>query len=219
MRLGIFGGTFDPIHWGHLRSAEEVRETFQLDRVYFVPCRVPPHRQEAPGASPAERLDMIRIAVGGNASFVASDLEMRRDGKSYSVDTVRHFVESMSRADSLYLILGYDAFDLFSSWKDWRSILEMCHVIVTSRPGVGEPLTLEEIPVAVRKAFCYHAVVNGFMNEVGKSILFTRLTGLAVSASQIRKLRREERSIRYLLPDSVHAYIESRGLYGKSVAC
>jgi nicotinate-nucleotide adenylyltransferase len=219
MKLGIFGGTFDPIHWGHLRSAEEVRETFQLDRVYFVPSRMPPHRETTPVASPDERLDMVRLAIEANPAFRASDLEIKRAGKSYSIDTVRHFVDSMSKRDSCYLILGYDAFDLFSSWKDWGEILGLCHVIVTSRPGAGDCLTFEEIPVAVRQAFCYHAGVGGFVNEVGKSILFARLTGLAVSASQIRKLRREERSIRYLVPRRIQSYIESRGLYQESIAC
>lgn len=219
MRLGIFGGTFDPIHWGHLRSAEEVRETFQLDRVTFVPSRVPPHRENTPVAAPDERLAMVRLAIESNPAFRVSDLEIKRVGRSYSIDTVRHFVEAISKDDSLYLILGYDAFALFPSWKDWAEILELCHLIVTSRPGAGHCLTFEKIPVAVRQAFCYHAGVGGFVNEVGRSILFARLTDLAVSASQIRKLRREERSIRYLVPQRIQSYIESRGLYRESIEC
>jgi len=213
MKLAIFGGTFDPIHLGHLRSAEEVREKFELDRVLFVPSHVPPHREEAPAASPDERLEMVRLAIGANPAFRASDIEMKRAGRSYTIDTVRELLEGMSPLDSLYLIVGYDAFSLFASWKDWREILALCHVIVTSRPGVGESLGVEQIPVAAREAFCYDQIRERFVNELGKSILFIELTGLAVSASQIRKMRREERSIRYLLPDNVQSYIESRGLY------
>jgi len=168
-------------------------------------------------ASPDERLDMVRLAIDANPAFRVSDLEIKRAGKSYSIDTVRYFVASMSKQDGCYLILGYDAFDLFSSWKDWSEILRLCHVIVTSRPGSGDCLTFEKIPVAVRQAFCYHADVGGFVNEVGKAILFARLTDLAVSASQIRKLRREERSIRYLVPQKIQSYIESRGLYQESI--
>jgi nicotinate-nucleotide adenylyltransferase len=213
MRLAIFGGTFDPIHLGHLRSAEEVREKFELDRVLFVPSRVPPHREEAPAASSDERLQMVRLATESNPAFQTSDIETRRTGRSYTIDTVRELLEGMSPEDSLYLIVGYDAFVLFASWKHWREILTLCHVIVTSRPGVGDSFSFEQIPVAARDAFCYHENQVGFVNEVGKSISFIELTGLEVSASQIRKLRREERSIRYLVPENVRSYIESRGLY------
>jgi nicotinate-nucleotide adenylyltransferase len=219
MRLALFGGTFDPIHLGHLRSAEEVRERFELDRVLFVPCGVPPHREDAPMASPDERLDMVRLAIGANPAFRASDIEINRAGRSFTIDTVRGFLENLSAQDSLYLIIGYDAFSLFPSWKDWRQILERCHVIVTSRPGVEDSPTFEKIPVAVREAFCYDAPIGGFVSEVGKAILFARITGFAVSASQIRELRRKERSIRYLVPASVQSYIESRGLYQESNKC
>lgn len=219
MRLGIFGGTFDPIHLGHLRSAEEVREQFELDRVLFVPSHVPPHRDEAPGASPHERLEMVRLAVIGNAAFRVSDIEIRRPGRSFTVDTVRELRETMAPPDSLFLIVGYDAFLLFASWKDWRAILERCDLIVTSRPGVGERLELEQIPVAVREAFCYDQNKDGFANELGTTISFAQITGLAVSASQIRKLKREERSIRYLVPENVQSYIESQGLYREPAAC
>lgn len=219
MRLAIFGGTFDPIHLGHVRSAEEVREQFELDRILFVPSHVPPHRDEAPGASPKERLEMVRLAVNGNPAFSVSDIEIRRPGRSFTVDTVRELRETMAPRDRLFLIVGYDAFMLFASWKDWRAILERCHLIVTSRPGVGEPVTAEQIPVAVQEAFCYHQKEDGFANQLGTTISFAQITGLAVSASQIRKLRREERSIRYLVPENVQSYIESHGLYRESTAC
>ena len=155
MRLGLFGGTFDPVHSGHLKSAQEVREAYALDEVCFVPCGVPPHRNARPGAAAHHRLEMVRLAVADNPGLGVSDLEVMRPGASYSIDTVRHFAARLAPGDALYLILGLDAFLLIGSWKDWRELLALTHVIVTSRPGFGGELPYDKIPVVVREAFCY----------------------------------------------------------------
>lgn len=219
MRLGLFGGTFDPVHSGHLRSAEEVRQAHALDKVCFVPCGVPPHRSAKPGAPPRHRLEMVRLAVADNPGLCATDVEVVRPGASFSIDTVRHFSERLAPEDDLYLILGLDAFLLFGSWKDWRELLALTHVIVTSRPGSGDALPYERIPVVVREAFCYDPVRSGFRNEFGKEILFTRLTDLFVSASAIRELLGKGKSIRYLVPEEVQLYVEKHRLYSESPEC
>ncbi len=219
MRLGLFGGTFDPIHSGHLRSAEEVRQAHALDKVCFVPCGVPPHRSAKPGAPPRHRLEMVRLAVADNPDLCASDVEVVRPGASFSIDTVRHFAEKLAPEDDVYLILGLDAFLLVGSWKDWRELLALTHVIVTSRPGSGDALPYERIPVVVREAFCYDPVRSGFRNEFGKEILFTRLTDLFVSASAIRDLLGKGKSIRYLVPEEVQHYVERHHLYNESAEC
>lgn len=213
MRLGLFGGTFDPVHWGHLRSAEEVREACALDEVRFVPCGVPPHRSAKPAASARQRLEMVRLAVEDNPGLGVSDAEVARPGNSYSIDTVRHFLGTLAPADSLYLILGLDAFLLIDGWKDWRELLRLTHVVVTSRPGFGHALSYEEIPVVVREAFCYAPARFGFRNEYGKEIRFERLTDLFVSASAIRDLLGKGMSIRYLVPSAVRRYVEEQRLY------
>lgn len=227
MRLGLFGGTFDPVHSGHLRSAEEVRDAFALDEVCFVPCGVPPHRSSRPGAAPHHRLEMVRLAVADRPGLGVSDIEVARPGASYSIDTVRHFLTTLAAGDDLYLILGLDAFLLIGSWKDWRDLLSLTHVIVTSRPGFGDELPYEKIPVVVREAFCYDPfrfegpirfdgpVRSGFRNELGKEILFKRLTDVSVSASAIRKLLGKGQSIRDLVPSEVQRYVEDQHLYNE----
>lgn len=219
MRLGLFGGTFDPIHSGHLRSAEEVRDAHALDEVCFVPCGVPPHRSVETGAAARHRLEMVRLAVAHNPGLCASDVEVVRPGASFSIDTVRHFSGRLAPGDDLYLILGLDAFLLMGSWKDWRELLVLTHVIVTSRPGSGDALPYERIPVVVREAFCYDPVRSGFRNEFGKEILFTRLTDLFVSGSAIRESLRKGKSIRYLVSEEVRFYVEKHHLYSEPPEC
>lgn len=234
MRLGLFGGTFDPIHCGHLRSAAEVREACGLDQVCFVPCGEPPHRSGSPGASARHRLEMVRLAAAGRPGFTVSDVEVARPGASYSIDTVRHFSARLAHGDGLYLILGLDAFLLLGSWKDWRELLTLTHVIVTSRPGFGGELPYDKIPVVVRQAFCYHpldlggalhdhdhrgAARSGFRNEFGKEILFRRLTDVSVSASAVRELLGKGKSIRHLVSSEVRRYVREQRLYSGLQEC
>lgn len=213
MKIGIFGGTFDPIHWGHLRSAEEVREAFGLDRILFIPAAVPPHRKKQPGASPKDRLAMVRLAVAKNPGFSVSDIELRRDGKSYSIDTVRYLAKRRSSMDSLYFILGLDAFRLIGSWRNFREMFTLCNMIVTSRPGYRDSLSLRGMPVAVRSLFCYDFRKRVYRHKSGTHLYFFKITDIAISASKIRDRLREGKSIRYLVPLEVESYIKKRGLY------
>ena len=155
MKIGLFGGTFDPIHWGHLRNAEEVREAFSLDRLLFIPAGNPPHKRRGAAASARDRLEMVRLAIAKNPGLALSTVEFSRPGKSYSIDTVRHFAKSRAAQDSLYFILGLDAFLDIGSWKGFEEIFSLCHFIVTSRPGSGNSMSLSRMPVAVRRLFCY----------------------------------------------------------------
>jgi nicotinate-nucleotide adenylyltransferase len=213
MKIALFGGTFDPIHWGHLRSAEEVREAFSLDRVLFVPASNPPHRRRQPTTSAQDRYEMVRLAIDGNPSFEVSDVELTRPGKSYSIDTIRFFSRRRSANDSLYFILGLDAFREIDSWKDVDEIFPLCDLIVTSRPGNGDSMSLSTIPVAVRDEFCYDPQRHVFHHKSGTSLFFLRLTDIAISASEVGNRIKVKNSIRYLVPLEVERYIESRGLY------
>ena len=200
MKIGLFGGTFDPIHWGHLRSVEEVREAFSLDRVLFVPASHPPHKKRLPSASPSERAAMVRLATADNPRFGVSTVELSRPGKSYTIDTVRHFVKRQAGRNSLFFILGLDAFREIGSWKDFREIFPLCHLIVTSRPGFGKRLSLGRMPVAVRRLFCYDPRKKAYRHESGTFIFSFRLTDIAISSSEIRNNLRQGKSIRYLVP-------------------
>jgi nicotinate-nucleotide adenylyltransferase len=216
MRIGLFGGTFDPIHWGHLRSAEEVREAFSLDRVIFIPASIPPHKKRRPTTSAEDRLQMVRLAISGNPRFALSAVELSRPGKSYSIDTIRTFTKKQSVKDALYFLLGLDAFREIGSWKDVEEIFPLCHFIVTSRPGSGDALSLKTIPVAVRRGFCYDFHKDFYRHKGGKHLYFTKLTDLGISASEIRKRLAKGKSIRYLVPPKVESYIEKKSLYQTS---
>jgi nicotinate-nucleotide adenylyltransferase len=213
MKIGLFGGTFDPIHWGHLRSAEEVSETFGLDRVYFIPASIPPHKRGQTTTPAQDRLQMVRLAVTGNARFSVSTIEILRVGVSYSIDTIREFDVKKRKGDSIYFIIGLDAFREIATWKDFTAIFPLCNFIVTSRPGSKESDPLRGTGVAVKKLFCYDFKQKNYRHRSGTRIFFIELTDIAISASEIRTLVKQGKSIRYLVPPAVEKYIERRGLY------
>jgi nicotinate-nucleotide adenylyltransferase len=214
MKIGLFGGTFDPIHWGHLRSAEEVSETYALDRVYFIPASIPPHKRGQTTTPAPDRLHMVRLAVAHNPRFSASTIEMSRLGVSYSIDTIRQFAAKKRKGDSLYFIIGLDAFREIGTWKDFADIFPLCHFVVTSRPGSKDHDPLKGTGVAVKKLFCYDFHRKNYRHRSGMRIFFIELTDIAISASEIRALVKQGKSIRYLVPTVVEQYIKRRGLYG-----
>ena len=136
MRLGLFGGTFNPIHLGHLRAGLEIQERFSLDRVLYLPAAIPPHKATRELLSFAHRLKMVRLAVKGQSRLKASDAEIKRPGKSYSIQTVRYFHRAFPQGVDLFFILGLDAFLEISTWKDYRQLFGLCHFIVLDRQGV-----------------------------------------------------------------------------------
>jgi len=213
MKIGLFGGTFDPIHWGHLRSAEEVSETFGLDRVLFIPASIPPHKRGQTTTPARDRLELVRLAVAKNPRFSVSTVEILRPGVSYTLDTLRHFAGKKREGDSLFFIIGLDAFREIGTWKDFAAIFPLCNFIVTSRPGSKERNPLRGTGVAVKKLFCYDFKRKNYRHHSGTRIFFTELTDIAISASEIRELVRKGKSIRYLVPSEVEKYIKQRGLY------
>lgn len=189
MRLGVFGGTFDPIHLGHLRAAENALECLELDRVAFIPAGTPPHRAE-PSSSALDRYAMTALATAGHPRFVVSDVELRRDGPSYTVDTVAGLRQESPEAE-VFVIVGSDTFPEMATWKEHDRLLVLCTVAVVARPA--------EAGVAGGGPWPRVARVAG--------------PGLDISASAIRGRVRERRSIRYLVPDAVADYIAKRALY------
>jgi nicotinate-nucleotide adenylyltransferase len=212
VRVGIFGGTFNPIHFGHLRSAEEIREALTLNHTYFVPSAIPPHKERTDLVSAHHRLRMVELAVADHPFFSPSAVELERSGKSFSVDTIRHFLTSLSPA-ALYFIMGLDAFREIHTWKDYPTIFSLCHVIVTSRPGCPEVPLTQLIPVALRGEFCYDPIARRCMHTSGYALAFCPITGLDISASAIRQRIQQGKSIRYLVPRQVEEYIAAHRLY------
>lgn len=212
MRIGIFGGTFNPIHCGHLRSAEDVREAFSLDRVYFVLAARPPHKGTEEIAPVEHRLKMVELAIADNPSFVASSVEIERAGLSYSIDTIRSFLATL-RPESLAFMIGVDAFRELCSWKEYECIPTLCDIIVTSRPGENVSSLETLIPVALKSAFWYDSSVHMHRHVSGHFLALHEIIGLLIASSTIRALIRQGRSIRYLVPHAVEAYINRHHLY------
>ena len=189
MKRGVLGGTFDPIHLGHLRAAENAREALALDEVVFVPAGSPPHRGQ-PLTSGVDRYAMVALATAGHPAFVASDVELFRDGPSYTADTLAE-LRRRRPADDLFLIVGSDTFPEMRTWKDPERLFSLCTVAVADRPGVEPPAFGDAAPRVER--------VPG--------------PGLSISATEVRRRVKDGRSVRYLVPEAVSDYIAKRGLY------
>ena len=217
MRIGILGGTFNPIHLAHLRSAEEVREAQQLDRVLFIPSATPPHKRADGLATATHRLAMVRRAIRGNPHFRISTIEIERRGRSYSVDTMRALHTRMPGAQ-FFFVLGMDAFREISTWRDYRSIFGLCNLVVTSRPAYDDLPLIEALPVAVRAEFCYRSKPKRLEHRTGNQVIFQRISDLDISASAIRHRLQRGLSVRYLLPVAVERYIVQHRLYARRVA-
>jgi len=187
MRIGILGGTFNPVHIGHLILAEEAREKLGLERIIFVPTALPPHKDDSNIASPADRLKMLKLAVASNKFFKVSDIEIKRQGRSYTIDTLKEFKARYSR-DELYFIIGSDLLKYLSDWKDLNQILQMVKFIVATRPGYP----LEQIPPYIQTL---------------------PIRAVDVSAFEVRQCVAQNKSFGYLVTDKVFDYIKRKKLY------
>jgi nicotinate-nucleotide adenylyltransferase len=212
MKLGILGGTFNPIHLAHLRIAEDVREACALDQIMFIPAADPPHKSVAENTSFGHRLAMVEAAIVDNPYFILSDIEARRPGKSYSVHTLEVLHQQRPK-DEFYFIIGMDSFRDISSWKDYQRLFELSHIVVAARPGILTKDPKAFLPVAIMKNFCYTCASKSLHHRSGTSVIFLEETFLDISSTRIRQLVGEGRSTRYLVPSTVCAYIERHGLY------
>ncbi len=210
MRLGVFGGTFNPIHLAHLRLAEEARDSLALDRVLFVPAGDPPLKQRE--LAPAdERLAMVRLAIASNPSFEVSDLELRRPGKSYTADTLEALAREHPGA-RLWFLLGADALADFERWHAPERIFAAASLGVAPRPDQASADLAEVVPARLRAPF--RRVEDGLEHPSGQRIRWIPLGPLAISASDLRRRLARGLSIRYLVPDPVLEYIAKHHLYG-----
>ena len=207
----MFGGTFNPIHLGHLRGAEEICEAFQLEEVIFIPSSVPPHKVTEKMIGAEHRLEMVRLATRSNSHFSTSDLELSRPGKSYSIDTVRFFRQR--GLDALFFILGNDAFVEIETWRECQNLFSLCDFIVMMKPGSQKNSLSSSIPKALIPSFRYDTKENAWIHLSGHRIYFKEISFLDISSTKVRKLIEKERSARYLIPDEVEAYVQNLGLY------
>jgi nicotinate-nucleotide adenylyltransferase len=206
--IGIFGGTFDPIHFGHLRCALEIAEQLELAEVRMLPAGQPPHRS-APQATPAQRRRMLELALQGQSLLTLDTREIDRAGPSYMVDTLAALRAEVGDAP-LCLILGQDAFNGLAGWHRWQQVPELAHLVVISRPGVEQP---ENGPVGALIEQRSVESLDELSGRPAGAVLFRSVTPLGFSASGIRRLLASGRSARYLLPDAVLDYVLREGVY------
>jgi len=194
MKVGIMGGTFDPIHTGHLTAAEQAREAAGLDEIWFMPSNVPPHKERMPGASPAHRLGMVRLAIAENPRFRATDVELEKGGTSYTAETLELLKERWPEYEFSYII-GADMVMYLPKWHRIGDIVRDFRFIGLQRPGF--PLDMAELP-----------------EEIREKVTIVPMPSLEISSTDIRLRRKEGRTVRYLVPEAVRLYMEGEGLYG-----
>jgi nicotinate-nucleotide adenylyltransferase len=209
MAVGIFGGTFDPVHMGHLRVAEEIREIFSLEKIFFVPGGIPPHKRQRKITGAEERLLMVRSAVKGNRFFTVSEIEIKRNGPSYTIDTLRDFEK---RFNTLYFLIGIDAFSEIDTWHLYRELFYHTNFIVMTRPFGAKKTLADMLPDDVKKDF-RKSNDSSYVHKSGKKIHLHDITQIDISSTKIKELLKKHRSIRYLVPASVEKIIHERGLY------
>ncbi|MEW6065617.1 nicotinic acid mononucleotide adenylyltransferase [Desulforamulus profundi] len=197
-QICLMGGTFDPIHYGHLVVAEEVRQKFGIQKVIFIPAARPPHKMGQEISEPHHRVNMTRLATASNRYFEVSTIEIERQGLSYTIDTVQE-IKSIYKIETVYFITGADAVLEILTWKEAEKLLNMCTFIAATRPGYNLnnlKETLKSLP-----------------GEIFKKTLPLEVPALSISSSDIRQRVREGRSIKYLLPEPVEQYIKENKIY------
>jgi nicotinate-nucleotide adenylyltransferase len=195
-RIGIFGGTFDPVHYGHLVCAEQLREAAGLDIVLFIPCSRQPHKPRYRPSDPADRLAMLRAATRKYPDFLVSDMEIKRGGVSYTADTVAELRTLVGRGPEIWLMLGMDAFLEVHRWKDPEVVLRECRFAVATRPG-----------------YAREARRGRYTEALKRKCRFVEITPIDISSTDIRRRASRGKSIRFLVPGPVEAHILRKGLY------
>jgi len=220
MRVGLFGGTFNPIHLGHLRAALEVKGVFALDDCHLIPAAIPPHKNADAVAAAEDRLEMIRLAVSDSTGLSVCDVELMRSGLSFSIDTIRYFESILPEQAEAYFILGQDAFLEIDTWKSYRDIFGLIKIIVMLRPtpknnfaGQLKNTLLKMLNTTVDPGYRYSEASSGYIHPRLQPVFIQPVTLLDISSSKIRQMIQAGRSVEYLLPQKVIDYIETRGLY------
>jgi len=203
-KIGLFGGTFNPVHLGHLRLAEDVREKFGLDRIVFIPTNLPPHKPFSDDITSSHRVRMIELAIAGNKNFICDDVEIRRGGVSYTIDTVLYVYENYTFKGRPFFILGSDLVGDIQTWKSFSRLVELLRFVVLMR---------DDIRINKIREIFMNVAVNG--SEV--AIDFFSERKMDITSSDIRNRVKTKRSIRYLVAEKVYGYIYENNLYGNTI--
>ena len=220
MQIGLFGGTYNPVHIGHLRAALEVKEGFELDEVIMIPAALPPHKMPGEVADAADRLHMLNQALEDSPGLTISDVELKRAGPSYTIDTVAHFKHSLPDQSRIYLIMGMDAFLEIDTWKSYADLLLQIPLIIINRPQSGS--AAKDTGWKIMETFLASKISSDYVFSESRScyrarnkqpIYIFEVTSLDISSTRIRNLVNQGRSIEYFVPPKVADFINSKGLY------
>ena len=220
--VGIMGGTFDPTHYGHLLTAEHIRETFGLEKIFFVPAYIPPHKEGGKVSNSLHRYHMALLATLDNEHFAVSPIELSSKGKSYTINTITKLKELLPPDCSLFFITGIDSFKEIDSWKEPQQLLESCHFIINSRPGYDLMGILENLSRSLMEKVVTIAPETPFRADLlsspeareGKTFIFlVKTTPVDISSTEIRQRVKENRTIKYMVPELVERYIVKNRLY------
>jgi nicotinate-nucleotide adenylyltransferase len=212
LRLGILGGTFDPIHIAHLRIAEEVLEGLELDKVCFIPGAMPPHKTRQRISPFEDRLAMTRMAVKDTPFFEVLDLEGRRKGPSYSVQTLREIHLMYGEKLELFFIIGMDAFQEIKTWWEYRNLFDYANFVLINRPGFSIK-DLESFIYSLDASLDKKKDADGFISPSGNRLFCNEVSMLDISSTNIKKMVSTGKSIRFLVPEPIRVYIQEKGLY------
>lgn len=220
MRIGLFGGTFNPIHRGHLRAASEVIKRFNLDQIYLIPAALPPHKTSGQVAKADDRLAMINLAIADLPGVTVSDVELNRPGPSYTIDTIRHFKLTLAKGARIYLIMGLDAFLEIHTWKSHQDLLEEIAFIVLARPDEEYPDTRQTLGILeayIKSTLSadnqFDAQHASYSLEGKQPIYVCDIEALDISSTKIRQNVKRKQSIEDFVTPEVADYIRLKGLY------
>ncbi len=211
MRIGLLGGTFNPIHFGHLHIAEEVLKSCNLDQIWFVPTCEPPHKRLAGNISFKHRMAMVEAALADYPMFSSCNIEGRRGGTSYSVETLKQLNVECPQ-NEYYFIMGIDSFQEIGSWKNYSRLFDFAHIVVTARPGFSGSLQ-ELLPVAIADRFCYDSDSKNLQCDTGFSLITVAHTCRDISSTEIRQHLSMNRDVGEQVPLAVVEYIKMHRLY------
>jgi len=220
--IGLFGGTFNPIHIGHLRTVREVQEGFGLDKICFIPSALPPHKKTENVIDAEDRLEMIRLAVADAPDFMVSDVELQRSGLSYTIDTVHYFKSFFPEKTIIYFIIGIDAFLEIYTWKSYKELFQEIPFIVMARPdskriGISSnerwKILEEFLQSKISDRYKFSSSQNGYIHDKYQPVFIFNVTLLDISATKIRQLIKDGKSVQFLVPEKVEDFIKTNGLF------
>jgi nicotinate-nucleotide adenylyltransferase len=218
-RIGLFGGTFNPIHRGHVEVAEDVLKQFKLDHIYFIPCALPPHKTHGALASAKDRVEMVRLALKDRSALTVSNIETERGGSSYTIDTLKAFRSMYSPETALYFMVGVDAFLELHTWMSYRELLDLCAFVVMTRslpdqtPIALAPLALDYTRHHISDGYTLASNGKELVHADKKTIYPVSVTPIAIASTQIRDRVRQGKPIHPWVNPAVSDYIDNKGLY------